>query len=112
MTSTSPQPVQLLREIANLLESVRSAIAYTHATISPGCQRNHAGDWVEVHRGRANSAFRQLEAALQQIDKVEAGLRELVGVEPTPAAARASHGCAGGGGCNGGCGCSQRPRGG
>lgn len=48
---------------ARLCEVVESAVSYVTATIGPG-GRIGGGEWVGVHRGRADSSVRQLEALL------------------------------------------------
>lgn len=56
--------------IEELLARVESAMNYTQATLSPGNQGRREGEWVQVHGGRATSAYRQLQIALDELEQL------------------------------------------
>jgi hypothetical protein len=53
-----------------VLDYVVNALDYTRATISPGNRASQKGEWVEIHRGRADSSYRLLSKALEKIAKI------------------------------------------
>jgi hypothetical protein len=62
------------RAEAELFAHIENALTYAQATVNPLNNGNLNGDWVEVQKGRADSSYRLLKAAKEDLAK----LRELI----------------------------------
>ena len=58
----------LASEYAKLRDAVLRIVPYVMGTIGPGCHfpSERRKDWIEIHAGRANSSYHQL----QQLERI------------------------------------------
>lgn len=58
-------------EIQAIIRKCKCVMPYVMATISPGChfKSKERPDWIEIHAGRANSSYEQLQAIATLVEK-------------------------------------------
>ena len=59
-----------MSRVMQILDRVESAILYAQALLSPGSMGEREGDWVKVSAMRADSAYRQLRLASEELREI------------------------------------------
>lgn len=59
------------------LDNLWNALEYTRATISPGCyfKSEKDPDWIEIHKGRADSSYRFMTQAIDLVNQLKKELQ-------------------------------------
>ena len=72
------KPVQVASELNDrlgaLFDSIESAMEYARATVSPMNNGDMHGNWVEIHKGRADSSYRLLIGAMEKLAKIRTAI--------------------------------------
>lgn len=61
-----------MSDVMARLDRVESAILYTQALLTPANLTDREGDWVKVSAMRADSSYRQLRLAIEEIREIRA----------------------------------------